>query len=105
MDEIRRWLDATPLLVLRQQISAPVLILFLLVLMSAVGVTYTAYLNRQAFHQLQTQLMEKNALQEEWGQLLLQHSTLTSHGRVETIARDQLNMDVPGQSRVLVVQP
>ncbi len=101
---IERWLDWTPLQVLQRHINWLLVLVFLIAVVSAFGVTYVSHLNRQAFNQLQTELMRKNALQEEWGQLLLQHSTLTAHGRVETLAREQLNMDVPGKNRVFMVQ-
>ena len=98
-------LDFTPLKVLLRQISWQTVVLFVAVVGSALTMTYVSHLNRQAFNQLQTELMIKNELQEEWGQLLLQHSTLTAHGRVDTIARKQLGMDVPDISRVQVVRP
>lgn len=101
---IRQILDFTPLKVLKRQISWQTVVLVIAVVASALVMTYSSYLNRQAFHQLQTELMMKNELQEEWGQLLLQHSTLTAHRRVDTIARDQLGMDVPPPSQVEVVR-
>ncbi len=98
-------LEPTPLKLLQRQISWPVLLLFVMVVGSALAMTYVAHLNRQAFHQLQTELMIDNDLQEEWGQLLLQHSTLTDPGRVDAIARQQLGMDVPKPSQLGVVKP
>lgn len=80
-------------------------VLFVVVVLSAFGLTYVSHLNRDAFNQLQTELMRKNALQERWGQLLLQHSTETAHSRVEERAREELNMEVPGKKRVILVKP
>jgi cell division protein FtsL len=98
-------LDLTPLQVLQRQVSWQTLVLFVAVVSSALTMTYVSHLNREAFHQLQTELMIKNDLQEEWGQLLLQHGTLTAHGRVDRIAREKLDMDVPAPSQVQVIQP
>ena len=102
---IGQLLDFTPLKVLQRLISWQTVVLFIAVVVTALAVTYSSHLNRQAFHQLQTELMIKNELLEEWGQLLLQHSTLTAHGRVDAVAREQLGMDVPAPSQVQVVRP
>ena len=96
-----RWLDTTPLKVLQRQMNWPLFGLFIVVVLSALGTTYVSHSNRQAFHQLQKELMNKNDLQVEWGQLLLQHSTLTAHGRIEAIAREQLGMEVPRRVQVV----
>nr|WP_329602139.1 cell division protein FtsL [Sansalvadorimonas verongulae] len=100
-----RFLDSTPLQVLWRQIPWMTVVLFVIVVISAFGLTYVSHLNRQAFNQLQTELMRKNALQERWGQLLLQHSTESAHSRVEERAREELNMEVPGKKRVILVTP
>ncbi len=102
---IRRLLDVTPLLVIKGRMSWLPAMLFLSVVLSGIALSYVAQLNRQSFNQLQSERMRKNALQEEWGQLLLQHSTLTAHGRIENLAREQLNMDVPGKDRIVRIQP
>ena len=100
-----RWLDFSPLQNLRGGIRWLPVVLGVLVVVSAFAVVWSAHLNRQAFDQLQNELMRKNEIQEEWGQLLLQHSTLTAHKRVEKLAREQLDMEAPGKNRIIMVQP
>ncbi len=65
------------------------------VVVSAFGVSYSAYENRRLHNQLQQELENRNRAQVEWGRLLLEHSTLTSPGRVEQVAVEQLGMEVP----------
>ncbi|WP_281648605.1 cell division protein FtsL [Parendozoicomonas sp. Alg238-R29] len=100
-----QWLDFSPLLIVWRRIAWLPAVLSVVVVVSAFGVTYVSHLNRQAFNQLQTELMRKNALQERWGQLLLQHSTETAHSRVEERARRELNMVMPDKKRVILVKP
>ena len=77
----------------------------LLVLLSGFGVSYSAYENRRLHNQLQQELEKRNRAQVEWGRLLLEHSTLISPGRVERIAREELNMEVPSPGQInMVVQ-
>lgn len=75
----------------------------LLTLVSSLLVVYAAYENRQAYTQLQT--LERRQLQYdvEWGQLILERSTLASPSRIEKIARDSLQMQLisPDQVRVM----
>ncbi len=100
-----RWLDFSPWQFLQGEIRWLPVVLGMLVVASAFAVVWSAHLNRQAFDQLQTELMRRNEIQEQWGQLLLQHSTLTAHRRVEKVAREQLDMVAPGKDRIIMVQP
>ena len=72
---------------------------------SAIAVVYVTYLNRQAFNQYQAELNRKNKTQEEWGQLLLQYSTLTAHGQIERQAVNQLGMELLHKDKVILVEP
>ena len=79
--------------------------LLLLVVVSGLAVSYAAYENRRLHNQLQQVLENRNRAQVEWGRLLLEHSTLTSPGRVERLARDKLDMEVPKPENIeMVVQ-
>lgn len=82
-----------------------VLMLVLAVFCSAMAVVYVAHLNRQAFNQSQTELNHKNKMQEEWGQLLLQYSTLTAHGQIERQAVSRLRMEMLHKDKVILVEP
>lgn len=70
---------------------------------SAFGVVYSTYKARtlvSEFEQLQNQ---RNELQTEWGQLLLEQSTWGSLNRVEQLAKNKLNMHVPDPQQVKMV--
>ena len=65
------------------------------VLISGVGVVYAKYLTRVLFNDLQGLSQEARHLEEEWGLLRLEEASLSTHPRVEEIARNQLGMYLP----------
>lgn len=65
------------------------------VLASGVGVVYAKYLTRILFNDLQDLVQETRRLEEEWGLLRLEEASLSTHPRVEEIARNQLGMYLP----------
>ena len=79
-------------------------LLLLVVCISALGVVYATHSSRHLLNDLQTLENERNALQVEWGQLLLEQSSLISQGRVEDIARAELKMIIPSQEDIVVVR-
>lgn len=98
-------MDWLPIKALLAGVKPLLLALTAVVFCSAVAVGYVAHLNRQAFNQYQAELNRKNTTQEEWGQLLLQYSTLTAHGQIEQQARERLEMDMPHKDKVILVEP
>ena len=58
-------------------------VLFGLVVFSALAVIYSAFLYRQAFNAQQQLFQQRDALEVEWGQLLLEQSALAAHSRIE----------------------
>ena len=75
------------------------------IVVTAIWVVYLGHQNRQQRHLLQTLKQEETRLQTEWGQLLLEQSTRASLGRVETIARQKLNMRQPEADQIILVKP
>ncbi len=75
----------------------------LMVFMSAIAVVYFKHQSRQLFTKLQTLQQEVEALQVEWGQLLLEQGTWSSDARVERIARERLQMALPEPNAVVVI--
>lgn len=72
---------------------------------SSFGVIYTAHTARELFRQLEQARRTENEIQIEWRQLLLERGTLSSHARVEAMARERLRMaPVEGKFHVLVEQ-
>jgi cell division protein FtsL len=79
------------------------LCLLLAVVVSAIGVVYTAHRSRELFRSLEQARRDQNEIQIEWRQLLLERSTLASHARVEAIADTQLQMKLPASEINMVV--
>lgn len=81
------------------------LLLLALVALSGLLVSYIAYENRQVNNAIQEALDVRNLAQVEWGKLLLESSTLSSPVRIETIAKERLDMDIPSTKEIKIVQP
>nr|WP_260406275.1 cell division protein FtsL [Pseudomonas cichorii] len=81
------------------------LLLFLAVLVSAIGVSYSAHWNRQLLNSLYSEMSVRDKAQAEWGRLILEQSTWTAHSRIENLATDQLKMRIPNAAEVRMVAP
>ena len=81
------------------------LLLFVAVLVSAVGVSYSAHWNRQLLNELYGELSVRDKAQAEWGRLILEQSTWTAHNRIEALASEQLKMHIPDPAAVRMVRP
>lgn len=75
--------------------GAVVWVLFLTAFATALQIVFHRHDSRKLFVELQELRKEQDDLNRQWGQLLLEQATWGAHGRVEEIARDQLNMVVP----------
>jgi cell division protein FtsL len=69
---------------------------------TALGVVYTTFTSRHLLNSLQDLEKQRNRLQVEWGQLLLEQSSLVSQGKVEDTAIAELGMEVPDMNKVVV---
>lgn len=85
--------------------SLLMLVLFIAVLVSAIGVAYSAHWNRQLLNELYGELSVRDKAQAEWGRLILEQSTWTAHSRIETLATEQLKMLIPEAADVRLVAP
>jgi cell division protein FtsL len=85
--------------------SVLLLLLFLAVLLSAIGVSYSAHWNRQLLNSLYAELSVRDKAQAEWGRLILEQSTWTAHNRIETMAAERLQMRIPDAAEVQMVAP
>lgn len=81
------------------------LLLFIAVLISAIGVSYSAHWNRQLLNSLYSEMSVRDKAQAEWGRLILEQSTWTAHSRIETLAAEQLKMRIPSAAEVRMVAP
>ncbi len=79
------------------------MLLGLAVLLSGIAVVYVKYLTRQEFNRLQTATRQLHRLEEEWTMLQLEEAALSTHPRVEQIARKKLHMYLPGPESIRTV--
>ena len=84
------------------QSGITVILAFILI---AVLVNYVFFQNetRKLFAASQTIEKEKLELNSEFARLQLEKSTLVANNRIEQVARDQLNMELPEDEQVLVI--
>jgi cell division protein FtsL len=73
------------------------------VLVIAMLVVALRHESRLLFAQLQALRAERDALNTEWGQLLLEEGTWSEHRRIEQMARTRLDMHIPGRDRIIVL--
>ncbi|MBD3619851.1 MAG: cell division protein FtsL [Chromatiales bacterium] len=80
-------------------------LLALLVLASAVGVVATKHQSRKLFVELERLTVERDELNIDWGRLQLEQSTWSTHGRIEQVAHERLQMRLPGAAEIRIVVP
>ena len=81
-----------------------VIALLLACLLSALAVVQMSHLNRQLTIQQDLNYQQRDQLDTEWRNLLLEQRALAEHSRVEEIARRQLNMQRPTGDRDITVK-
>lgn len=80
-------------------------LLWMLVFASCLGVVWSKHQARSLFVELQSLESARDQLNIEWGQLKLEQSAWSTHGRVEQMARGDLKMVIPRPTDVRLVQP
>lgn len=78
-------------------------VLIVAVIGSAFTVVYTKFLHRKNFVALQGVYRERDELQIEWQKLRLEHSAWLMHGRVEKVAKQQLEFDYPSLNEIVII--
>jgi cell division protein FtsL len=81
------------------------LILFMVVLASALGTVTSQHKARKLYFELQQQQDLVRQYEVEWGQLQLEQSTWAMHARIEQVASSQLHMQVPNPANIQIVAP
>ncbi|MCC5859191.1 MAG: cell division protein FtsL [Ectothiorhodospiraceae bacterium] len=84
--------------------AATVAVLALLVAVSAVSVIYSKHESRRLFSLLEQENRTRDALDAEWGMLQLEQAAWATHGRVERVAREELDMKLPDRDEVNVLR-
>lgn len=81
-----------------------VFVLVVLILASSLAVVMSAFEYRQLFNQYQILIAERDELQVEWGQLLLEQSAWAANNRVEQQSTSKLGMKVPEVDQIEVIR-
>ena len=89
----------------RKSMFIMLVFLLVLVLISALLLIYSKHQSRKLFVELQQLNYQIDALNTEWGQLQLEQSAWSDHGRIERIARSRLSMVMPESDEVVFVKP
>jgi cell division protein FtsL len=80
-------------------------LLLVLVMTGALSVVTSQHQARKLFIALQQEKEHAHQMEIEWGQLQLEQSTLAAPARVEKIATQQLQMQLPKQVRFIRIGP
>lgn len=75
-----------------------------MVVATALAVVYAKHQNRKFFAGLTALYKERDAMNVEWGRLQLEQSTWATHGRIEKIARQRLQMRNVDYDKVMIVK-
>jgi cell division protein FtsL len=78
--------------------------MLVLAIVSACGLVYVRHQHRLVFVELQALLQQRDKMNTQWGQLLLEQSTFSFHHFVNTTARARLNMHSPQLDEVVVLE-
>ena len=84
---------------------AVVVLLGLAVFLSAIALIDARQQNRVLFEQLDRLHEQRDQLNIDWGRLLLEESTWSTHAYIEQSATQKLDMGLPANPQVLVVKP
>lgn len=77
--------------------------LLALVIVVALMVVDMRHRSRMLFVELQALQQERDALNVEWGKLLLEEGTWSQHRRIESLAQMPLGMELPHPDDIVVV--
>ena len=81
------------------------LILFFALMFSALGLVNSQHKARNLYIELERANQSAKQIEQEYGQLQLEQSTWAMHSRIELIASQKLQMQVPETKSVQVVSP
>lgn len=80
------------------------LLLACVVLANAIVVVYTSHVTRKYVSQWDQMLQERDKLDIEWRNLLLEEQSLSEHSRITRIASKELKMNRPQPKEEIVVR-
>ena len=80
------------------------LLLWVFLMITGLLTVYTKHQNRLLITELEQQRQYGYELQEKAGRYLLERSALSSYSLVEIEARNQLNMHIPNEQEVIILE-
>jgi len=80
-----------------------ILVLVIAVMASAIASVYAKHQSRKLFTDLQALSTERDRMEVEWGKLQIEQSTWSTYGRVEQLAREQMDMQAPSPGDVTLL--
>ncbi|RUR28222.1 MULTISPECIES: cell division protein FtsL [Vreelandella] len=109
MDRIERWASTLrtewPFKLRLRAWPIAIGLLFIACIISGLATVAVTHMTRVQYAQLQQLEQEKNQLQTEWGQLLLEEGAWSTPARIEQIATERLDMRIPDVHDVEVIRP
>ena len=85
-------------------LQAAIAVLATAIVVSALGAVLAKHESRKRFIRLQELIQVRDQLNIDWGRLQIEQSTWSTHGRVERLAREQLDMTIPGHEDIMMVR-
>ena len=79
------------------------LLILVFIFASAMAVVFTTHHTRQAITEKDLALQERERLDNEWRNLLIEETALAEHSRVQEIAKDELQMKRPDADKEVVI--
>ncbi|MGF1713680.1 cell division protein FtsL [Photobacterium chitinilyticum] len=79
-------------------------VLLVLVLVSALGVVLITHHSRQLIAKQEQLLIERDQLDIEWRNQILEENSLAEHSRIERLAEKELEMKRPSRESEVIVQ-
>lgn len=79
------------------------LILLIVIFITAMGVVFTTHQSRQVILERANTMAERERLNEEWRNLLLEETALSEHSRVQDLASKELDMKRPDPDKEIVI--
>ena len=81
-----------------------IVLLLGVLLVSGISVIFTTFKQRLLLNELQGLENQRNELQVQWGQMLIEQSTFSLEGRIERKAVEELQMELPEISDIVMVR-
>ncbi|GAA5648035.1 MULTISPECIES: cell division protein FtsL [Vibrio] len=79
------------------------MLLLILIFASAMGVVFMTHHTREAISEKDVAQAERERLDNEWRNLLLEETALAEHSRVQSVAKDELDMQRPDSEKEVIV--